>query len=548
MDSLELSLRSTLEEHPENWSVRFLVIDQMLARGAEDEAEQLATSAPNLPETEAEIHRVVEIAGLKAFPIVSAFVLKNPDNQYGHELLGSLHEHTGSSETAEAHRRVQRSLEALQQVQDQEVPGTSHESPDHVPTSEPLPEGTIAEGVPPVGIESGEAPPPLEYSGLEVPDLSQIPEADESEGKAKKRTAKATAILVAAGVHFLIFLIAALVIILPQQKEDPEIVAEIAPPIRKKQDMQKKNVVKQTKKTSASAAAAAPLAQLMRANAVAKIALPDVTRTSKGPLGIGEADFGGGGFGAGGGGMGSGQTLFGSQGGGGLIGSFYDLKQDRKRKPTGITGASTPRFHDVMRQAARSRFSSSVFGKYYKANRQLSYTVLAVPTMDANEGPTAFAVQKEVQPKAWLVHYTGVVTPPKSGKWRWVGFFDDALVVFVDGKVVFDGCWEQCFTGARHNFGGPVLANGKQAVAGNWVDLSRPFRIDILVGERPGGHVGGALMVQRQGDTYGKRGDGTPILPLFSTVFLDSKTRERIKQYPYQFAKDEAVFKMAGAR
>ena len=53
------------------------------------------------------------------------------------------------------------------------------------------------------------------------------------------------------------------------------------------------------------------MAQLMRANAVAKIALPNVTRTSKGPLGLGDADFGSGGFGSGGSGLGSGASFFG---------------------------------------------------------------------------------------------------------------------------------------------------------------------------------------------------------------------------------------------
>ena len=531
MDSLELSLRSTLEEHPENWSVRFLVIDQILARGDQDEAAQFALSAPHPPETETDLHRVVEITGVAALPLVSAFVLRNPDNQYGHELLGSLHEMTGATDTAEAHRRVQESLQATS------APQSETEQPPSLP-EQPFHEA------PPIDI-----PAPETASGLAAPDLSQLPESYEGQGKSKQRTAKATAILVAAGVHFAIFLIAALVIILPRQTDEPEIIAEIAPPVKKKQEMQKKNVVKQTKKNSASAAAAAPMAQLMRANAVAKIALPNVTKTSRGPLGIGDADFGGGGFGGGGGGMGNGQTMFGSSGGGGLVGSFYDLKQDRKRKPTGITGASTPRFHDIMRDAARSKFSTSVLGKYYKAPLQMSYTILAVPTMDANEGPTAFNVQKEVQPKAWLVHYTGRVAPPKSGKWRFVGFFDDALVVFVNGKVVFDGSWEHCFQepGVRQNFGGPALANGKQAVAGNWVDLSGPFRIDILVGERPGGQVGGALMVERQGDSYKKRGDGSPILPIFSTIHLDSKTRSRLRDYPYEFDKDEAVFKVTSS-
>ncbi|MDF1860296.1 MAG: hypothetical protein P1U87_08775 [Verrucomicrobiales bacterium] len=536
MTTVEDSLRLALGVHPEDWAIRFLLIEKAMDRNAPAEAVQLVVDAPIPPSREEELHRIVELAGVDCLPLVNGFVQKHPANGYGHQMLGSILRGKGEEEVALQHFQV---AESLGIYSNDEYSRTS----DLTDGSGLYPEAVLQEEP-----TRGFIPLPVQASELqgvsEVPAEFVEPEFGEPELPSQRGT-KATAALVAVGFHVLIAVIAALVVILPQTQEEPEIVAMMVAPPQKKQEMQKKNVVKQTKKTSASSAAAAPLAQLMRANAMAKISLPNVTRTSKGPLGIGDADFGAGGFGSGTSGMGAGETMFGNPSGNGLIGSFYDLKQDRNRKATGITGDSAPKFNEVMQKAARSKFAPSAFSSYFKAPMELRFGMLAIPTMDANQGPAAFAVEKEVQPKAWLVHYTGRVAPPARGKWRFVGYFDDALVVFVNGKVVLDASWMPCFNekGVRQPFGGPALANGKPAVFGNWVDLQGPFQIDILVGERPGGQMGGALLAQEERGRYDKRKDGTPILPIFSTGKVEGESLKRLKAFPYQFAKEEAIFR-----
>jgi hypothetical protein len=537
MTTVEDSLRLALEANQEDWAIRFLLIEKAVERNAKAEAVQLVVEAPHPPSREEELHRIVELAGIDSLPLVAGFVQKHPANGYGHQMLGSLLRGKGEEEVALQHFQV---AESLGVFSIDEYSRPSHQI-EH------------SSGLSPKSVPEEVSSPrfiPLPVQASELQGVSGVPaefvEREFGEPQLpSQRATKATAALVAVGFHVLIAVIAALVVILPRTQEEPEIVAMMAAPPQKKQEMQKKNVVKQTKKTSASSAAAAPLAQLMRANAMAKISLPNVTRTSKGPLGIGDADFGAGGFGSGTSGMGSGETMFGNQSGNGLIGSFYDLKQDRSRKATGITGDSAPKFNEVMQKAARSKFAPSAFSSYFKAPMELRFGILAIPTMDANQGPAAFAVQKEVQPKAWLVHYTGRVAPPARGKWRFVGYFDDALVVFVNGKVVLDASWMPCFNekGVRQPFGGPALANGKSAVFGNWVDLQGPFQIDILVGERPGGHMGGALLAQEERGRYDKRKDGTLILPIFSTGKVEGESLERLKAFPYQFAKEEAIFR-----
>ena len=309
MSGIEESLLQTLEKHPEDWSVRMLVVDKMLEREARDEAAELICAAPCAPKTEEQVFRMAELGEGNSLELVQEFVKENPASAYGHQVLAGLLQFVGREEQAGQHLSVASALgggagvvhEELEQPQQQLAESYEHEVVEEsvVTHNEPdqyYPHAEASEN------EDHFVPPP--------PDNIQYEQSNE--GNPKKQTgSKATAIIIAVGVHVLIALIAALVVILPPAKDEPEIVAAVIGPPKKKQEMQKKNVVKQTKKSSASAAAAAPIAQLMRANAVAKIAMPNVTRTSTGPLGIGEADFGGGGFGSGGDGLGSGASFFG---------------------------------------------------------------------------------------------------------------------------------------------------------------------------------------------------------------------------------------------
>jgi len=323
MSEVEASLNSVLEAHPDDWSTRFLLADKMLERGAAEEAAQLIAASPVAPGNENDLQRSAEIAGVGAIHFVEAFIAHHPASAYGHQLLGTLLEYVGDSQRSAQHLEVAATL-AGQTVAISDETGVLPPAPTF---EEPVHEDHTAAPQPPAISDPGApAPPPISDGGVpQPPAISDMPQPDaateeyhpeeivltENDGPPPQAGKKMTAIAVAIAVHVVIALIAMLVVILPEQKDEPEIVAAVIGPPVKKQEMQKKNVVKQTKKTSASSAAAAPMAQLMRANAVAKIALPNVTRTSKGPLGLGDADFGSGGFGSGGSGLGSGASFFG---------------------------------------------------------------------------------------------------------------------------------------------------------------------------------------------------------------------------------------------
>jgi len=292
MSDAEASLKTALDAHPQDWAIRWLVIDKMLERDATEEAAQLANAAPAPPVTDAELHRLLEVGGLGSIALIEERVSKFPADAYAHELFATLLDWVEKPDQAQQHRSVAAALHG------------------HGVPLEPV-RGQVAEGV---ALEQGSGGGP-EYSAVPLSGIPDVPAGEAGEwtmpGSNRQTGSKVTAFTIAVAVHLLIALLALVVIILPPGRDEPEIVATIAPPSVKKQEMQKKNVSKQSKTASASSAAAAPLAQMMRANASAKITMPQVTRTSTGPLGLGDADFGGGGFGSGGDGLGMGASFFG---------------------------------------------------------------------------------------------------------------------------------------------------------------------------------------------------------------------------------------------
>lgn len=155
----------------------------------------------------------------------------------------------------------------------------------------------------------------------------------------KKTGAIATAII----IHVVLALIFALIVVLPSMRDEPEIVAAIiGPPARQEQQIQKKSVAKQASMTSASAASA--MKNLMRANAAAVIAAPEVTKTSTSAVGLGEGDFGGGfGVGGGSGGMGSGATFFGMKSAGKRILFVLDFSGSLSKDQVNLTVEETTR-------------------------------------------------------------------------------------------------------------------------------------------------------------------------------------------------------------
>lgn len=308
--------------------------------------------------------------------------------------------------------------------------------------------------------------------------------------------------------------------------------------------------------------------------------------------GMGGSGGAGGGFGGGtgtgiGGGMGPGMggglgNPFGmlDPNAGALVGAFYDLKQTSDRKPTGMT----PDEHRVfLREFTSKGWKEKDLEHYYQAQKKVYQTKVYIPLMSANAAPAAFQCEKEVEPSRWVVVYRGVVSPPKTGRYRFVGGADDVMVVRFDNKHVFDHGWSLGTIGMHHS----GAANAVKGQSGNR-DLDRlakknypmdvpltfyqyqstpnynkavhglavgpifsakagaEYPIEILISEIPGGSFCAALMIEEVGAKYEKDPmDGSPILPLFRLDGGQPKVKEGADVPPYD--PNGPIWKLVGS-
>ena len=227
--------------------------------------------------------------------------------------------------------------------------------------------------------------------------------------------------------------------------------------------------------------------------------------------------FGTGGAGGGAGGGGKGMNMFGSfTGGTGLAGTFYDLKQDKFRRPTprmdpGLYGNKIVEF-------VKGGFNLGSLANYFRSPRPLYATQIFTPDIDANLGPAAFNLQNEVQPRMWCVHYKGKVRAPETGAYHFVGMGDDLLLVKFDGRLVLDACWSiNCGLGGQsyyhYNYSSPSKGFTKGPVFN--VEAGHIYPMEVVIGEQPGGRSCAALLIEKEGVEYQKDNRGNPLLPVF---------------------------------
>jgi hypothetical protein len=287
--------------------------------------------------------------------------------------------------------------------------------------------------------------------------------------------------------------------------------------------------VSMAKKQSTMSAPAQP--KRITTTGTSRVALPDMPAMPKmddftpgqmaGVGGVGVGAMIGGIAGASGGTAGAGLTLFGFRDakGGGLAGTFYDLKQTKGRRPTGMT---PEKYSEEILKFTEGGWNESAFSQFFKSPKQLYAQQILLPHMDASEGPKAFDLADKVQPKMWIVHYKATLIPPDSGRYRFVGKGDDVMIVRFDGNVVLDyGQPDAGKLSSWKSSSKPIMYPNVGAIGmmpGTWFEVSvvRKYPIEILIGERPGGAFYADLLIEQQGASY-KKVSGNPILPLFRT-------------------------------
>ena len=207
----------------------------------------------------------------------------------------------------------------------------------------------------------------------------------------------------------------------------------------------------------------------------------------------------------------------------GLPGTFYDIKQDKNGNATKYadSGSVQEFTMEVLRPFVKS-WSESRLDKYFKAPDQLAASQIFIPYGTAEAAPKAYGVENKVRGQRWLAWYRGAVTAPKSGKFRFWGLADDALVVRWRGANVLDAGWAILTTGigpssnSALHVGKPVLgvtesragSHGVHFRAGKWIEVTsgQSYPIEILISEIPGGYFGAWLLMEEAGSDG--RGDG----------------------------------------
>lgn len=223
-----------------------------------------------------------------------------------------------------------------------------------------------------------------------------------------------------------------------------------------------------------------------------------------------------------------------------LAGYFYDMKQTFDRKQTEYNSPDsviTDKWVRFVSKYVSSGWDDAMLAPYYKSKSPLYTDCFSITPRLSEEAPTAFHLEKEVQPARWIVHYHGKVIAPEAGEYRFVGCGDDLMVVKINGTLVLDAGWEP-LTNKKdlHKpypfvwFPADVGSKPEHSLllkggASFHVDTAEAVDMDVLIGDE-GGNCAFFLMIEKIGSTYEQLPDGTPKLPFFQ---IGAKTAPTFK-------------------
>ncbi|MBP3302803.1 MAG: hypothetical protein J6L64_06715 [Opitutales bacterium] len=228
-----------------------------------------------------------------------------------------------------------------------------------------------------------------------------------------------------------------------------------------------------------------------------------------------------------------------------LKGTLFDLKRSRDGKITYCTteadnaGKRKDELHKAIGMLDNSFDVKKLTQRYFEAGTKLNanqvYIYKDFETKNAirAEAATAAFADEEGKPPfdapGWLVVYTGDITPPETGEYRFVGMGDDVLIVGLDRKTVFYAYWpgEGHGSAVREPAGsnwepknhtktdGKGSGNGgtvqNHLFKGSWMKLQkgRKYKICIAFGEGAGGYAGAVLGIEKKGE----RDENSPDAP-----------------------------------
>ena len=166
-----------------------------------------------------------------------------------------------------------------------------------------------------------------------------------------------------------------------------------------------------------------------------------------------------------------------------LQGVLYDLKQTRGGKPTDAMGDPNsdndrtrdkvlPVLKDFIEGPWRREYDKDgnvhfpALDSYYCSPTRLWNSCFYTSQINATEAPAAFQCGKEVKTGGWACIYSGSVVAPFTGKFRFVGYGDDIMLIRFNRQIVFDYGWYSATIGANLWFFGETLDSYKAILTG----------------------------------------------------------------------------------
>lgn len=355
-----------------------------------------------------------------------------------------------------------------------------------------------------------------------------------------KRKNVAFSIVISFLVTVLLGVILALLSIAIPVKTVDQLITYAAPVEETTEDIVKPKV-NTSRQVPTPPSSSAAVANVITTSTFSDIQIPDTDLiTNMDSTDFGEIDDFGDGFGDFGDGFGAKageSTLFGSSGGKGLKGVLYDLKQTPQREPSdlahifskkGSFQAHIKEYQSASKELIRKGYSKFSLEGYYKASKPLSFNYLIIPDQNAAIGPKSFGAEKEIEPKAWLAVYEGKFAEDVERPFRFMGRFDDVLIVFLNDRIVLDGCFQDGYTSKfkdmdDHPDAIPMRGIPDRMSMGDYVKPRKGDKLRIIVGEIPGGGLGGGLFIEEKGvKNPGLELDGLYRPIPFSTVYIDA--------------------------
>ena len=364
---------------------------------------------------------------------------------------------------------------------------------------------------------------------------------------ANKRHTTISSIVIALLSILLLGILMALLVIAPIFEETPVIVTYAANTPAEEVVATKKMSTNIKQKPSAPAAFSAKVIAVATASDIA-IPVPEVD-VPQPSIDFGNGDdfgsgWGDGGFGdgaGGGGGFGSSEVSS-----GGLTGYFYAIEHAKNSTPNHprVKAISDPDFWSKLVRIQSAQFSSQMLNDFYRSPNALYLTNLAIPNTVSAQGPQLFGAG-HVQGRYWLAHYSGTVTVPSTGTYRFSGVGDNYLHVLIDGKPVmhYGGAipsgWEKEVSDTTQHQS--PYTKGWWVRYGKWINLraGQSIKMDIGIAEGAGGWCGFMLQLEEKSTKYRSASTGRPILPLFTTApFSEAEVttlRQTFPQYELDF-------------